>query len=361
MWVRMRSAIVGGAAAFAASGTALADVDAGVTTRAGSAHGAATVVAESAHAGGERKRDDGAVRASVADEDLARWNVGGNSNPAYPSNRPGFHVAPRVVVDVSLRPRQLPVRSSKKGVLSETAVLAQARNHGYWPFRLCFEQGLRNAPKLRGKTEVHAVVDTAGRVRQGRVASTELEDREVARCLAAHAEQLHFSPPPPRRLGLELLVDLSPGDAPLPELRLPDGDATPSAFDPRRVDELLASAVGPAGACYARARASDPALWGRIGFRVDVDRHGNVTVREHESRFPDPEVVRCVKDAVAALPIASALPTQTPASFTWGLRLGSPQASPGASPGNVPVPAEISLSTHTKVADSPDTRLPLAR
>jgi hypothetical protein len=343
-----------------ASGAALADVDAGAGVRPNAPGalraGAATVVAESAYAGGERKREDGAVRASVADEDLARWNVGGNSDRAYPSNRPGFHVAPRVVVDVSLRPRQLPVRSSAKGVLSETGVLAQARNHGYWPFRLCFEEGLRYAPKLRGKTRVHVVIDASGRVRQGLVAGTELKDREVATCLAAHAEQLRFSPPPPRRLGLDLVVDLSPGDAPLPELRLPEADATSMAFDTRRVDELLGAALGPAGACYAKARASDPALWGRIGLRVDVDRHGNVTVLEHESRFPDAGVVRCVKDAVSALPIASAV--QGPGSFTWGLRLGSPQPA-----GTVTVPAEISLSTpatHTKVAESPNTRLPLA-
>ncbi|HVW27275.1 MAG TPA: AgmX/PglI C-terminal domain-containing protein [Polyangiaceae bacterium] len=263
-----------------------------------------------------------------------------------------------MVVDISLRPRQLPVHSSRKGVLSETAVLAQARNHGYWPFRLCFEQGLRKAAKLRGKTRIHVVVGADGRVRDARVKNTELDDREVATCLAAHAEQLHFSPPPPRRLGLALLVDLSPGDAPLPGLRLPETDGAPAVpLDARRLGELLGTITGPAGACYAKALTSDPALWGRIGVRVDVDRHGNVTVREHESRFPGARVVTCVKDAVAALPIASAM--SAPGSFTWGLRFGSPQP-----PAAAPIPGEISLSTstnHSKVAESPDTRLPLAR
>jgi hypothetical protein len=361
MWVRIRWLAAAALATW--PGAALAEGDAGATARASAAGGAggrSTVVAESACPSGERKREEGAVRASVADEDLARWNVGGSSDPACGSNRPGFHVAPRVVVDVSLRPRQLPVRSSRKGVLSETAVLAQARNHGYWAFRLCFEQGLRNAPKLRGKTRVHAVLDAAGGVRQSRVTSTELADREVATCLAAHAEQLRFSPAPPRRLGLDLVVDLSPGDAPLPELHLSDVDPAASTMDTRRVSDLLGAALGPAGACYAKALSSDPALWGRIGLRVDVDRHGNVTVREHESRFPDPGVVRCVTDAVGALPIASAM--TAPGSFTWGLRLGSPQR--GQALGSAPGAAEITLSTavtHTKVADSPDTRLPLAR
>src|SRR5215471_5361169 len=73
---------------------------------------------EHVYAFGERPRADGPVQASVADEEIARWDVGGRGDPAHVSNRPGFHVAPRVVVDVTLRPGELPVRSSSKGVLS---------------------------------------------------------------------------------------------------------------------------------------------------------------------------------------------------------------------------------------------------
>src|ERR1700743_1010722 len=51
------------------------------------------VQSEHVYAFGERPRPDGPVRASVADEELARWNVGGVSDPHHPSNRAGYHVA----------------------------------------------------------------------------------------------------------------------------------------------------------------------------------------------------------------------------------------------------------------------------
>src|SRR5262249_45722571 len=123
---------------------------------------------------GPRARPDGAVQAAVADEDLARWNVGGTSDPRFVSNRPGFHAAPGVMVETTVRGGALPARSNGKGVLSELAVLAQTRNHGYWPFRLCYETGLRQNPKVRGKSSLHVTIDTRGHVSASRVANTEV-------------------------------------------------------------------------------------------------------------------------------------------------------------------------------------------
>ncbi|HEX3593893.1 MAG TPA: AgmX/PglI C-terminal domain-containing protein, partial [Polyangiaceae bacterium] len=194
MWLRM--CVLAATTSLGAAEIAHAEPDAGATLRAlaaastRSAVAPGTVTAEAVYPSGERPRADGPVQASVADEDLARWNVGGTSDGHFPSNRPGFHVAPRVKVDVSLRPGQLPFQSSRKGVLSETAVLAQSRNHGYWPFRICFEAGLRKDPKLRGKSRLHAVIEPSGHVRAARVVASELDDHEVARCVVARAETL---------------------------------------------------------------------------------------------------------------------------------------------------------------------------
>jgi hypothetical protein len=285
---------------------------------------------------GQRSRPDGAVQAAVADEDLARWNVGGTSDPRFVSNRPGFHVAPRVMVETFVRGGHLPARSNGKGILSELAVLAQTRNRGYWPFRLCYETGLRQNPKLRGKSSVHLTIDTRGRVSSSRVATTELADREVATCLAERAKELKFTPAPSRRTGVDIGVELSPGDAPLPELALSAPADVPEAIlgrsDARRLEETLAGAVAAASSCFAAGRALDPQLWGRIGLRFDVDRHGNVTVREHESRFPDQGVVRCATAAIQALPLEGTL--AGPISFAWGLRLGAPPQPPVAANAN---------------------------
>jgi hypothetical protein len=322
---------------------------------------------EAVRAPGARPRPDGAVQAAVADEELARWNVGGTSDPRFVSNRPGFHVAPRVMVDTLVRAGQLPARSSGKGVLSELAVLAQTRNHGYWPFRLCYEAGLRENPKLHGKSLLHVAIDTKGRVNASRVASTELADREVATCLAERAKELKFAPAPARRAGVDVGVELSPGDAPLPELTLapsPGVDApepTLARNDTRRLEETLLAGVAGVSSCFAAGRTLDPQLWGRIGLRFDVDRHGNVTVREHESRFPDQGVVRCASAAVQALPLGGMV--AGPISFAWGLRLGSP---PPASPIAPIAPNQAkndfsASSTQSAVAESPAPRVPLAR
>jgi hypothetical protein len=297
------------------------------------------------------------VQASAADEELARWDVGGSSDPAYISNRPGFHAAPRVVVDVLMRRGLLPVRSSTKGVLSETAVLAQARNRGYWPFRLCFEAGLRKDSKLRGKSRVRLVIASNGHVASSRLVSTELTDQETATCIAARATQLKFAPPPPRRLDAEVDVDLSPGDAPMPELRLGGVDPAVAAvaLDTRGLEAALAGALGPAQACFAARRENNAGLWGRILFRVDIDGHGNVTVREHETRFPDAEVVRCAAAAVQAVPLAPL--AAGPTSFTWGLRFGSPPSPQPNQAENRPAASPA----HSPVAESPAPRVRVAR
>jgi hypothetical protein len=267
------------------------------------------------------------------------------------------------MVETLVRAGQLPVRSSRKGELSELAVLAQTRNHGYWPFRLCYEAGLRENAKLGGKSSLHVIIDPRGRVSASRLVETELAHREVATCLAERAKELKFAPAPRRRTGVDISVELSPGDAPLPELALvPTADieeAPLSRAEAGRLQETLVGAVPAASSCYAAGRVRDPQLWGRIGLRLDVDRHGNVTVREHESRFPDPGVVRCMVGAMQALPVAV---LARPFTFAWGLRLGAPPPPPA--PAIAPNQAKKELSAsgaQSAVAESPGPGLPLAQ
>jgi hypothetical protein len=321
---------------------------------------AAPVVAELPYKLGERRRADGAVVASVDDETIARWNVGGSGSPACPSNRPGFHPAPRVKVDTTVPRGQLPARSAAKGVLSELGVLAQTRNRGYWPFRLCFEAGLRRNGALAGKSELRVVIGPSGRVARSRLESTDLKDQEVASCLVTQARALRFAPGPQRRIEVGLSIDLNPGDAPLP-------DGTPGPLRGRNEPPPLDGGLGkmdvPAtmsrlevlmpkiAACYAAGRGSDPSLWGRVALRLEASETGKIDrVDEHDTRFPAPEVVRCIAGHLmgAAIPPAEGGRVR----FVWGLRLGAPPLLESA--GNVPPsPAE-----KTPVADSPS---PLVR
>lgn len=304
---------------------------------------------------GTRRRADGAVQASTEDEALARWNVGGSSDPRHPSNRAGFHVAPRIVVDTEVRGGRLPARSAAKGVLSRLAVLAQSRNRGYWPFRVCFESGLRRDAALRGKVEVRFSIGVTGRVTASRLLGADLKDAEVARCVATRARGLSFSPPPPRRVDVDMTVELNPGDAPLPGVRLPEAEAPRPGPPPqltgaqlRQAQAALTLRTEALAACYTSARTRDQGLWGRIGLRMTVSSGRVLRVAQHESRFPDESVVACVAAAVQGTPFCEEV--TSPVELEWGVRLGSPPA-PAA-----PVPTTIDKSV---VAETAPARLPV--
>jgi hypothetical protein len=316
----------------------------------------APVVPEQPYKLGERPRADGTVVASVDDEAIARWNIGGSSNPACPSNRLGFHPAPRVKVDTTTPRGRLPPRSTSKGVLSELGVLAQTRNRGYWPFRLCFEAGLRRNALLAGKTRLRMMIGPGGRVWRSRLASTELRDEEVSTCLVTQTRSLRFAPSPRRPVEVELTVDLTPGDAPLP-----DGppararalaDPGPGKLDARAALAALTPTVPGIATCYAEGRAKDPGLWGRVALRFDAAANGVIIhAAEHETHFPAPGVVGCILTAVrsAVLPAVEGGPLR----FVWGVRLGAPP--PQETAGNVLTPRLVKSS----VADSPSPRVRL--
>jgi hypothetical protein len=290
------------------------------------------LVVEAPYQIGTRLRPDGAVVASVADEDVARWNVGGTGDPAYVSNRQGFHVAPRVVVDVAVRSGKLPLHAAEKGVFSETALLAQARSHGYWPFRLCFEDGLRENGKLHGKTDVRVRIARDGRVVSSRLGPSELRDDSVQRCLNERARALHFTPGPRRAVDATLTVDLSPGDAPLPDARAgSDANADSGHLDVAATALALSDASASISTCYLGALAADARLWGRLALQLDVGSDGVVRkVVEHDSRFPARQVVTCAVAAMNGKRLPP--PAGGPASVVWAVRLGAPLDTPAPAP-----------------------------
>jgi hypothetical protein len=311
-----------------------------------------SVVTEPVYFVGKRPRAGGPVQASVADEDVARWDVGGTSDPNFVSARASFHAAPRVKVDTTVH-GHMPMQSSKKGVLSEIAVLAQTRNHGYWPFRLCFEAGLREDSSLKGKTHVRLMLMRDGHVSTSRVVRTELHSADTAACLASRALALHYAPGPSRRTQIDAIVDLSPGDAPLPDSGSPAFAKTGTA-----PVEALASAFSPAvsaiTACFEDARKSDPGLWGRLALRVDVFGRGAPKhVEQYESRFPSSSVVRCAINIAEKLTFPA--PEGGPVSAVFGFRLGARPLPPVIVPGN----GLASAGVNTTVAGPQPVRVPV--
>ncbi len=274
----------------------------------------------------ERPRPSGRIAGAAHDEELSRWNMGGTGDATFPSNRPGFHAAPRVRVDTTLvaghlsKSARLDRRTGKHDrVLSQTSLLARSRKYGYWPFRLCFEEGLRRDQKLGGKTRLRFRVTTSGSIRGGRLVDTKLSDPEVAKCLVEAAPEIRLLPPP-RGIDVELLVSLWPGDAAVPSLE--DAPETPAKLDSEAIAASLGEIRTAFSDCYADGRTRDPALWGRLELGIEVDEAGAIKdVRERDSRFPDPEVTTC---AISAAKSWALSPKKGRPSFVIGLRFGTP-------------------------------------
>ena len=287
-----------------------------------------------------RPRPKGKVAAGAHDELVARWNLGGTSDPAFPSNRPGFHPGTRVKVDTRViggrLPKSAPIdrRTGKHAVvLSETSLLVRSRKHGYWPYRLCFERESQTTGKTKGgATLLRFSVDRTGRIAGARVVQTNLEAADVVDCLREQTLRLPLLPPP-RRIEVELSVQVWPGDALLPSLGpAPSDPALALPLDSSAISAALEQERDAFADCHAAGLARDPGLWGRLQVRLRIDAKGAVQrAQEAESRFPDGKVSSCVLGRLKAIrfPIRPGHASE----FDVALRLGRvPERSPDATP-----------------------------
>ncbi len=319
----------GAAPADAADAGAAADeTDAGTPTTTAPAR-APHVAFEHPYKLYERPRAKGEVYAAGQDELLARWNVGGNGDPAFISNRAHYHPGARVIVRVDIPPHRLPKHAPydrRKGryrkVLSETAVLAQARARGYWPFRMCFEDGLRRDQHVHGKVFFNARIATSGHVIGARITKQKLPDDDVRKCLLERVGELAFSVGPPRAIRFGLSIELWPGDAPVPSKDPPpDAPDNPGELDGTAIERAALDARGAITACYATGLERDAALWGRVQLQIDLDETGRTRrVRETESHFPDRDVSACIVRAAKQIGFPAAKAGAL--TFVFAVRLG---------------------------------------
>lgn len=280
---------------------------------------------------GRLPRPGGAMAASAFDEQLARWNLGGLSDPRYPSSRPNYHPGTRVVVDATAVPRTVPRSSTRRHVFTQATLQAEARNQGYWPFRICFEQGVQVRPSLSGQTRLALSVTSSGRVSASRVLSSELAERSAAECLARAARSLTFRRAPARRVNVELRVSLWPGDAPLPPRT---ATVAPEKLDGEGLTRVLDEATPALIRCCEAALARDAGLWGRVALCVHINAEGEIVkAQETESHFPDPQASECMAREISAL----RLPTAGQALHVmFAARCGRPPQPPPAPPSAEP-------------------------
>jgi hypothetical protein len=188
-----------------------------------------------------------------------------------------YHAGPGIVVDAT----------EAQGGPSAAELQGVARSAGYWPFRRCYEEGLRRDQGLAGKVSLDVAVSAAGAIERADVVSATLRDESVALCIGREATHLAF---PPRESPTKAKVDisLSAGDEPVTVPR--------PAMHADELREALRASWPAVEQCYASELAKRPGAGGRMELRFRARSSGEIVevAEEGEPRFADIDVTRCV-------------------------------------------------------------------
>jgi hypothetical protein len=188
-----------------------------------------------------------------------------------------YHPGPSIVVDTT----------EDQGGPGTADLQRVARSAGYWPFRRCYEEGLRRDPGLAGKVSLDVAVAVNGLVERAEMVSATLRDESVALCIGREAAHLAFAQrEAPTRTTID--VSLSAGDEPVTVPR-----PAPHADELR---EALRTTWPAVEQCYASELSKRPGVGGRMELRFRARSSGEIVevAEEGEPRFADVDVTRCV-------------------------------------------------------------------
>jgi hypothetical protein len=211
--------------------------------------------------------------------------------PQHGSSHRPYHPAPGIIVDV------LDAAGAVIPNLQRTA-----RNLGYWPFRHCYEDGLRRNQALGGAVwlDLHLVPDTSAR--RTEVTSSSMKDDVVTACVAREAHRLVLDPVD-AAMTARVRVLLALGDEPVAgPIPIPGGSD---------VRTTLRASWPDATACFEASLARHPEAGGRVELRFEIDDDGAVArVAPSGVPYADAETTTCVADVYrkVALAIAHAVP-----------------------------------------------------
>ena len=240
-------------------------------------------------------------------------------DPDRDRDRPGrpYHPAPGIVVDV--------VGVDAGGGASAAAGDLQraARNASYWPFRECYEEGLRRDQRLSGKVSLALDLSPAGSVDRSTITATTVHDDLVGACVAREARRLAL-PGGESPVTAKVDVTLVTGDEPVPT-----GRVVPNAD---RLQQALRGSWGGVRHCYSGALATHPDAGGRLELHFRVRRDGEIVNVDEatDTHFADMEVTRCVLGIYRSAKLP-ALHASRDRAFIYALELES-------RPGDAPAP-----------------------
>jgi len=187
-----------------------------------------------------------------------------------------FHPAPGIVVDIN----------DATGGASSADLQRTGRNVGYWPFRHCYEEGLRRDQHMGGKVDLDLAVAPGGGVDRANITGATLHDESVVLCVAREAAHLALTPGE-SATSAKMELTLSTGDEPVPEPH-----PVPHAEELR---EALRASWPAVKQCYAGGLSKHADDGGRLELHFHVKPGGEIAeVAEGDTRFGDVEVTRCV-------------------------------------------------------------------
>jgi len=215
-----------------------------------------------------------------------------------------YHPAPGIVVDVP----------NAEGGASAAELQRSARNFGYWPFRRCYEEGLRHDQRLTGRVLLDVTITQTGAVEGAAVTSTTVADESVVLCVAREAQHLSFAVAgAPTRASVSVALFL--GDEPVPV-------PAPVPHAPELREALRAFWPALRG-CYEGELAKSPDAGGPMDLHFRVAGDGQVldVAEQGEARFRTAEVTQCVLAVyrTARLPLPAAGNGALETSFTYSL------------------------------------------
>jgi hypothetical protein len=188
-----------------------------------------------------------------------------------------FHPAPGIVVEVT----------SAQGGAGAADLQRAARNVGYWPFRRCYEEGLRRNQQLSGSVSFELGKQSGESATQ--LSESTIRDESVTQCVLREARHLEL--PWGDNAGetmADVKVSLSTGDEPVPTPHV-----VPHADELR---EALHASWPAVQQCYAGELSRRPDAGGRMELRFRAKSSGEIleVSEQEEPRFGDVDVTRCV-------------------------------------------------------------------
>jgi hypothetical protein len=235
------------------------------------------------------------------------------SREGKPSRKRPYHPAPGIIVDVL----------DAQGGIAAADLQRVARNAEYWPFRECYEEGLRGDQRLSGKVSLEIVVNPGGGVDRSTLTASTVRDEIAGACVAREARHLTL-PPAATPTTAKIDVSLATGDEPVTTAR-PFANA-------ESLRQELRQPWDAARQCYATGLAAHPDIGGRLDLQFRVHHDGEIfevtESGDHDVRFGDADVARCVLGVYRSARLPSLAHSSRERAFVYALHFESKPDEP---------------------------------